>query len=133
MHIKSEYKGNLRTYAQHVMSGNKIITDAPIDNHGKGETFSPTDLVAAALTSCMMTIIGIEADKLNIQVDGLTAETSKIMRMTPRTIERIEIVFDWPNCSLSNEHRDHLKSKALTCPVALSLRDDLKQKVTFNF
>lgn len=133
MHIKSKYTGDLRTQAQHLQSGTQIITDAPVDNHGKGESFSPTDLVAGALTSCMMTIMGIAANKLSIDLRGLTAETTKIMQADPRKISKIRIQFSWPDCDLCQEHRDHLKEKALTCPVALSLQDDLKQEVSFDF
>lgn len=133
MHIKSYYTGDLRTEAEHLQSGTQIITDAPVDNHGKGESFSPTDLVAGALTSCMMTIMGIAANKLDLDLKGLSAETTKIMQADPRRISKIRIHFSWPECNLSQEHRDHLKQKALTCPVALSLHEDLKQEVSFDF
>lgn len=133
MHIKSTYKGELRTEAIHLSSESKIITDAPVDNHGLGQSFSPTDMVAAALTSCMMTIMGIEANKLGISLDGLVAETTKIMTASPRKISRIKVEMKWPECKLSDEHRSHLKEKALTCPVALSLSENLKQEVSFDF
>ncbi len=133
MHIKSTYKGELRTEAIHLSSDTEIITDAPVDNHGKGQSFSPTDLVAAALTSCMMTIMGIAAEKNGWSLDGLKAETKKIMRADPRKISRIEIQFSWPECDLTEEQRQHLKDKAVTCPVALSLHHELVQDVKFNF
>ena len=133
MHIKSTYKGQLRTSAEHLASANAIITDAPVDNHGKGEAFSPTDLVAAALTSCMMTIMGIEAEKLNLDLSGLSANTTKIMQATPRKISKVRIEFFWENCTEEDKNRKHLKEKALTCPVALSLHPDLVQDVTFHF
>lgn len=133
MHIKSYYPGDLRTEAKHLKSGTQIITDAPVDNHGKGEAFSPTDLVAGALTSCMITIMGIEANKLSIDIRGISAETTKVMQANPRKISKIRIVFSWPECNLNQEHIQHIKEKALTCPVALSLSEDLTQEVSFNF
>lgn len=133
MHIKSVYQGNLRTKATHLQSNSDIITDAPVDNHGKGETFSPTDLVAAALTSCMMTIMGIEANKLGISLEGLFADTTKIMRADPRKISKIKVHMQWPDCLLSDEHRTILKEKALTCPVALTLDPKVSQEITFDF
>ncbi len=133
MHIKSTYKGELRTEAIHLSSESKIITDAPVDNHGKGQAFSPTDLVAGALTSCMMTIMGIEADKLGLSLEGLRAETTKVMSANPRRIAAIKVHMIWPACELSETHRAFLKEKALTCPVALSLREDLRQEVSFDF
>lgn len=133
MHIKSYYSGDLRTEAKHLQSGTQMITDAPVDNHGKGESFSPTDLVASALASCMMTIMGIEANKLGIDIRGISSETTKIMQANPRKISKIRIQFSWPDCPLSEAHIQHLKEKALTCPVALSLSEDLKQEVSFDF
>ena len=87
--IKSTYKGDLRTAARHLASGNTIITDAPIDNNGKGEAFSPTDLVSAALGSCMMTIMGIVANRANIDIDGMDMEITKIMATEPRRIAEV--------------------------------------------
>lgn len=133
MHIKSEYKGTLRTEATHVKSGNNIITDAPTDNHGKGLAFSPTDLASASLASCMMTIMGIEANKFGKDLGNITAETTKIMKSEPRAISKIRIHFSWPDCDLSKDQVEHLKDKALTCPVALSLHPDIGQEVTFDF
>ncbi|MDH5609277.1 MAG: OsmC family protein [Cyclobacteriaceae bacterium] len=133
MHIKSEYLGQLRTEATHVKSGERLLTDAPTDNHGKGETFSPTDLVAASLASCMMTIMGIEAQKLGFDVTGLSADTQKIMKNDPRTISAIRIVFHWPEPGVPTEKLAHLKEKALSCPVALCLHPSVRQEVTFDF
>ena len=133
MHIKSEYSGQLRTSATHLASNNSIITDAPVDNHGKGEAFSPTDLVASALTSCMMTIMGIVAEKRKVDLSGLSANTTKIMQNTPRKIAEVKIEFHWEDCVASEEDKKILKERALTCPVALSLKEDVLQNVTFNF
>ena len=133
MHIKSKYEGQLRTSAEHIASNSQIITDAPVDNHGKGEAFSPTDLVAAALTSCMITIMGIEANKRSIDLQGLSANTTKIMQQTPRKIAEIRIEFTWEDCNISEADRKHLKERALKCPVALSVSSELLQNVTFHF
>lgn len=132
-YLKTKYLGSLRTEVTHLQSDNKLITDAPTDNHGRGETFSPTDTVAAALGSCMVTIMGIEAQKLGIELGQITIDTQKIMKSGPRTISRLKLHFSWPDCDLSDEHRKHIKEKALSCPVALALHPDLKQEITFDF
>ena len=131
--IKSSYQGNLRTEATHLKSSNKIITDAPTDNNGKGEAFSPTDLVCASLVSCMMTIMGIRAQKNNISLEGLSAEVTKVMASNPRKIAKIEVVFSLQNTNASDDQINMLKEDALTCPVALSLNPDINQDVSFNF
>jgi uncharacterized OsmC-like protein len=133
MQIKAEYTGQLRTTVVHLKSGNKLITDAPTDNNGKGENFSPTDLVAAALGSCIITIFGIEAKKLNIELGDLKWEVTKIMKNEPRTISKIKIHFSWPNCPIEESTIAFLKEKALKCPVALCLHPDLTQEITFDF
>jgi uncharacterized OsmC-like protein len=133
MHIKSTYQGELRTEATHIASGLKIITDAPIDNNGKGEAFSPTDLVAGALASCLMTIMGIEANKMGISLHGLSTDTQKLMSPPPRRIAKLRISVQWSNPTASAEQLELLKQKALTCPVALSLHPDITQEITFNF
>ncbi|WP_448518346.1 OsmC family protein [Rhodoflexus sp.] len=132
-HFKNTYLGDLRTVSIHIKSGNQIITDAPIDNHGKGEAFSPTDLVCAALASCKMTIMGIIANREGIDLTGLTCEVEKIMETTPRRIGEIKIVFELPNSQLSEKHRTMLIRAANTCPVALSLHPEIKRNVTYNF
>ena len=131
--IKSSYQGNLRTEATHLKSSNKIITDAPTDNNGKGEAFSPTDLVCASLVSCMMTIMGIRAQKNDISLEGLSAEVTKVMASNPRKIAKIEVVFSLQNTNASDDQINMLKEAALTCPVALSLNPDINQDVSFNF
>jgi putative redox protein len=131
--ISASYLGSLRTQASHLKSGNTIITDAPVDNNGKGEAFSPTDLVCAALSSCMITIMGIVADREKIDLTGLTSEIVKIMSSSPRKIAEIQITFNHPNLFASDEQKEKLKHAALTCPVALSLSESLKQTVEFNF
>lgn len=131
--IESVYKGSLRTENTHLKSGNKIITDAPTDNNGKGEAFSPTDLVCAALSSCMMTLMSIYANKHTIDISGMTSEVTKVMSADPRKISTIKIAFSLSELKASPEQIEGLKNAARTCPVALSLHSDLKQEITFNF
>ena len=131
--IKSSYLGNLRTEAKHVQSGNLIITDAPVDNNGKGEAFSPTDLVCAALGSCMVTIMGIIADREGISLNGLSWEITKIMQANPRKIQEVIVNFTWPNPVQDVAFLQKIKNAARTCPVALSLDPAILQTVTFDF
>lgn len=131
--IKSTYLRNLRTSAEHVSSGNSIITDAPVDNNGKGEAFSPTDLVAAALGSCMVTIMGIVAQREGRELEGLNWEVTKVMDSNPRKIKEIIVEFSWENPFEDEKLIKKLKNAAKTCPVALSLAEDILQTVHFNF
>jgi len=127
------YLGGLRTEDTHVKSGNKVITDAPPDNNGRGEAFSPTDLVCASLSSCMMTLMGILAEREKIDLTGMTSSITKIMASNPRRIEEIQIVFHHPNLNATPEQRKKLEHAARTCPVALSLSENIRQVVSFNF
>lgn len=131
--IKSSYLRNLRTESEHLQSGTKILTDAPVDNNGKGEAFSPTDLVAGALGSCMVTIMGIVAERDGVQLYGLNWEVTKIMQPSPRKISEIKIDFKWENPVNDAVMIKKLKNAALTCPVALSLDPSIKQTVNFDF
>ncbi|UJP65581.1 OsmC family protein [Mongoliitalea daihaiensis] len=131
--IKSVYQGNLRTNMKHLQSGLEVITDAPVDNNGKGEAFSPTDLVAAALGSCMVTIMGIVAERDGVSLEGLSWEVTKIMNPQPRKISEIVIDFHWENPVQDAAMLQKLKNAAKTCPVALSLDPELKQTINFNF
>lgn len=131
--IKSSYLGNLRTEDIHIKSSNKIITDAPTDNNGKGEAFSPTDLVCASLVSCMITIMGIRAQKNKITLDELSADVTKVMAANPRKIAKIKIEFSLKNTDATDDQIIMLKEAALTCPVALSLNPDIDQDVSFDF
>lgn len=131
--IKSSYLGSLRTQATHVLSGNTIFSDAPLDNNGKGEAFSPTDLVSAALGSCMVTIMGIVADREGISLEGLSWEVTKIMESNPRKIKEIQVNFHWPGTPFSPTFSQKLKNAARTCPVALSLDPALTQTINFDF
>lgn len=127
------YRGDLRTEALHVRSGVTVTTDAPLDNQGKGEYFSPTDLVAAALASCMLTIIGIAARTHSFTIDGTEAVITKVMLSNPRRIGEVIIVFNFPDIFYTEIQKEIIEKAARTCPVALSLHPDLKQNITFNF
>lgn len=132
--IKSTYNGGLRTSAQHLASGNTIITDAPADNNGKGEAFSPTDLVCAALGSCMMTIMGIVANRASIDIEGMEISTVKIMAAEPRRIAEVVLTFTMPaGKAYTEKEKAMLENAARTCPVALSLHPDIKQTITFQY
>ena len=130
MTSKVIYKGALRTEATHIRSGNTIITDAPTDNKGKGEAFSPTDLVATALVSCILTIMGIKADGMNINIDGSSAEVKKIMGAGPRRIAQVIIVINIP-ISANEKTKKILEKAALICPVDKSLSDSMIRDIKF--
>ena len=127
------YQGNLRTEATHLRSGQTIITDAPIDNNGKGEAFSPTDLMATSLGSCMLTIMGIAAEKYLINIEGTTLEITKIMASDPRRVSEIIVEFSMPQRNFTDREKKILENAAYTCPVAKSLDKELKQTVVFNY
>ena len=126
------YQNNLRTEAEHIASGEKIITDAPIDNNGKGEAFSPTDLVATALGSCMITILAISAEKHGIDISGTNASVKKEMRSNPRRISEIAIDIKMDK-NIEKKDRKRLEKAALACPVHKSLHPDLKKKIQFFY
>ncbi|WP_289666064.1 OsmC family protein [Flavobacterium panacagri] len=132
MTSKVTYLGDLRTSSIHVQSGSEIISDAPLDNNGKGEAFSPTDTVANALASCMMTIMGIKARDLEVDFVGSTAEVTKIMNAEPRRIGAIEIVFSMKS-NADEKSRTILERAAMTCPVFLSLSSEIEKKISFNW
>jgi uncharacterized OsmC-like protein len=128
------YKGHLRTGATHLQSQSVIETDAPTDNHGKGERFSPTDLVATALGSCMLTIMGIKAGEMNIDLTGVKIDIQKHMKADPRRIGGVDVIFTFPSTlTLSEKEKTILQNAALTCPVAKSLHPDIAQNVSFNW
>ncbi len=126
------YQNNLRTEAEHIATGEKIITDAPVDNNGKGEAFSPTDLVATALGSCMITIMAISANKYDIDVTGTKASVKKIMGSDPRRISEISIDINM-NKNIEEKDRKRLERAALACPVHKSLHPDLEKKIRFIY
>jgi uncharacterized OsmC-like protein len=130
---KITYKGNLRTEATHNRSGQTIITDAPLDNNGKGEAFSPTDLLATSLGNCMLTIMGIVAGRNGLDIDNTTIDVTKIMAENPRRVAEIVIEFNMPKNTYSEKDKTLLENAAKTCPVAKSLHPDIKQTIIFNY
>lgn len=132
MTSKVVYLGELRTSSIHLQSGAELISDAPIDNNGKGAAFSPTDTVANALASCMFTIMGIKAKDNNLDLKGSTAAVTKMMQADPRRISAIEIQFDMEGVS-DQKDRTILERVALSCPVYLSLHPEIEKRITFNW
>ena len=130
---QGKYLGELRTSHEHSASGKSFITDAPPDNNGKGDAFSPTDTVCAALSSCIMTLMGIYANREDIDLTGLSSEITKHMAANPRRIIKIEIHFTWPKPEATDRQIEMLKIAAHTCPVALSLHPDIEQIISFDF
>ncbi|MBP7821563.1 MAG: OsmC family protein [Saprospiraceae bacterium] len=126
---KVVYNGNLRTTATHIASGNSIITDAPIDNHGKGQAFSPTDLASTSVACCMMTIMGIAAETHGIDMEGATAEITKVMSASPRKIAKVIIKLVMPAKAYSKKEKTILLNASKGCPVSLSLSDEVEQLV----
>lgn len=127
-----KYIGALRTESEHLASKNLIITDAPVDNHGKGEAFSPTDLMATSLANCMLTVMGIKAQNEGMTpIDGTVAEVTKIMYAEPRRVGEIHIKLIFPARNFSEKERKIYEHTAHTCPVAKSLHPDLKQVLEF--
>lgn len=125
MTSKVIYTGNLRTEATHLKSGNTIITDAPTDNHGKGQAFSPTDLVATALASCAVTIMGIKANDLGVNIDGIEIEVTKTMASDPRRISHVLVSFTIPAKGYTSKDRKILERAALECPVNQTIREGI--------
>ncbi|HNQ59503.1 MAG TPA: OsmC family protein [Bacteroidales bacterium] len=131
--IETIYLGELRTKATHLQSGSSIITDAPLDNQGRGEAFSPTDLLAAALASCMLTIMGIAARTHGFNLDGTKAEITKIMESNPRRVGEIIIHLYFPPHPFTEKEKQIIRNSAFTCPVYQSLNEQLKKTVHFHF
>ena len=128
------YKGNLRTEATHLQSGSIIETDAPTDNNGKGERFSPTDIVATALGSCMLTIMGIKAETMNIDLSETKLDIQKTMAANPRRIVGIQIDFHFPDAlHISEREQTILEYAAHTCPIGKSLHPDINIAVNFRW
>ncbi|WP_026451642.1 OsmC family protein [Aequorivita capsosiphonis] len=129
---KVTYLGNLRTENEHLKSGNKFITDAPTDNNGKGEAFSPTDTVATGLANCMITVMGIKARNMDVNMDGTTAMVTKTMAADPRRISKIEIILNFPS-GIDAKSRKILENTGRTCPVFFSLHPDIEKVIEFNW
>jgi putative redox protein len=129
---KVTYLGNLRTECEHLKSGNTYITDAPIDNNGKGEAFSPTDTVATGLANCMLTVMGIKAAQMEVSLDGSVAMVTKSMASNPRRISKIEIDLQMPT-NVSTKDRRILENTGNTCPVHHSLHPDIEKVIDYNW
>lgn len=127
------YKGELRTTCTHLKSGQQIITDAPTDNQGKGEAFSPTDLLATSLGTCMLTVMGIAARKNNFSIDGTKMEILKVMAENPRRVAEVQVEMFFPKNNFSSKEKEMLEDKAINCPVAKSLHPEIKQKINFHY
>lgn len=132
MTSKVTYLGDLRTSSIHLQSGTEILSDAPTDNHGKGEAFSPTDLLANALGSCMVSIMAIKSKDMNLDLVGSTVEVTKIMQAEPRKIAKIEIVMNM-SVAVDEKTKAILERVGMNCPVLLSLNPDIEKAITFNW
>jgi putative redox protein len=131
MTSKITYLGDLRTECTHLQSGQSIITDAPLDNNGKGEAFSPTDLTATSLGTCMVTIMGIAARNHGIDINGTELQITKHMSAAPRRISQIDVTLMMPNLPYTAKDKKLLEVAARTCPVTLSLHPDIFQNIKF--
>jgi uncharacterized OsmC-like protein len=126
------YLGDLRTSSVHMQSGTEILSDAPTDNNGKGEAFSPTDLVANALGSCIMTIMAIKSKDMNVNLIGSTIEVTKIMQAEPRKIAKIQLTLNM-TAKVDEKTKIILERTGMNCPVLLSLNPDIDKEITFNW
>lgn len=129
---KVTYQGDLRTQSIHLQSNNQIITDAPVDNHGKGEAFSPTDLLASSLASCMLTIMGIKAESMELDISGTSAEVTKAMAAEPRRVSEVRVEIQFQQ-AFDERTKKVLEQAALSCPVAKSIHPDIQQVVNFHY
>ena len=129
--IDATYDGDLRCTATHEPSGAKLITDAPVDNMGKGESFSPTDLLASSMLTCVMTIVAIRADSKEIDVSGMTGSVEKTMAASPRRVAKLEVVVNLPS-GISMEDRAWLITEGCNCPVCVSVSESMEVDVTFQ-
>jgi putative redox protein len=127
------YQGNLRNRAEHLKSGNTLITDAPTDNHGRGEAFSPTDLLCTSLASCMITLMGITAESKGIVLGNIHADIEKVMYSEPRRVGEIHINISVEEKGYTEREKAMLENAAMTCPVAKSLHPDIVQQVRFSY
>jgi putative redox protein len=131
--IRTVYTGELRTQSTHLKSGNQLITDAPVDNNGKGEAFSPSDLLCTSLGACMLTIMGMVADRHGINIRGTEIRVTKVMAANPRRVSEIHLEFDMPEISYSDKEKQLLENAAHTCPVRYSIHPDIEVKAAFNY
>ncbi len=128
---KIVYEGNLRTRMTHLYSGTEVLSDAPLDNQGLAQAFSPTDMVATSLGSCMMTVMGIKARAMNLDLKGTEIEIIKVMASDPRRISEIQATVKFPKSNFEEKDKTILENTARTCPVAKSLHPDIKQEMKF--
>jgi len=133
MTAKVIYEGNLRTRMTHLYSGTEVLSDAPLDNQGLAQAFSPTDMVATSLGSCMMSIMGIKARDMNLDLKGTEIEITKVMASNPRRISEIHAAIKFPANDFSDKDKTILENAARTCPVAKSLHPDIKQEIKFEW
>ena len=133
MTSKIVYEGHLRTRMTHSYSGTEVLTDAPLDNQGLAKAFSPTDIVATALASCMMTIMGIKARDMNLNLTGTEAAINKVMASEPRRISEVHVLLKFPKNSFTEKEKTILENAARTCPVAKSLHPDILQRIEFEW
>jgi putative redox protein len=133
MTAKIIYEGNLRTRMTHLYSGTEVLSDAPLDNQGLAQAFSPTDMAAASLGSCMMTIMGIKARNMNLDLKGTEMEVTKVMADSPRRIAEIHVAIKLPKNNFEEKDKNILENAARTCPVAKSLHPDIKQDIVFEW
>lgn len=131
--VQTKYLGDLQTESVHLQSGNKLITDAPTDNQGRGEAFSPTDLLATAFGACVLTIMGIAAKTHGFDINGTEVETTKVMGTEPRRIVELITSFKFPHNNFSAKQKKILELTAKECPVFNSLHPDIKKTVTYIY
>ena len=133
MTAKVIYQGNLRTSMTHIYSGTEVLSDAPLDNQGLAQAFSPTDMVATSLGSCMMTIMGIKARVMELDLKGTEIEITKVMASEPRRISEIYATIKFPKNNFADKDKSILENVARNCPVAKSLHPDIKQEIKFEW
>lgn len=127
------YQGHLRCISTHLQSGSTIETDAPTDNHGKGERFSPTDLLCVSLATCIITTMGIKAQSMNLIIDGAELQVTKHMIASPRRIGKIEVTLNIPGLEINDKDREILERAGETCPVKASLHPDVEIAISYNW
>lgn len=131
--MKATYKGGLRVECEHSASGTVIITDAPVDNHGQGRSFSPTDLLATSLGACLLTIMGIYADAIGVDITGAETEIIKKMESSPRHVAEVDVMVRMPPKSYTTEEKLKLERVALTCPVHNTLKGNVVMNIRFDW
>ncbi|OFY39208.1 MAG: osmotically inducible protein OsmC [Bacteroidetes bacterium GWF2_40_14] len=131
--IRTIYTGNLMTEAEHLKSGSKLVTEAPEDNNGKGEHFSPTDLFATSFGCCMLTIMGIAAQAHGFSIDGARIETEKIMSANPRRVAELKLDIYFPRNDYTEKQMRFIDASVKTCPVTNSIHPDVIKTITYHF